>query len=332
MLTQCKQLVAVLPGVLLRIQEESAERNPDIRKAAFHATIHVIDQPAQSQDPSQAPPRSHEDCIVRGLQDCDPIHNPDKKHPVSRAFLSALLEFDYLSPTLQTSILQSIDPASFLSTYVVSIYWAYKELGVWDHRARYRKILSQCFRPRLDVIISSYERVDETDPDLLTKLAPFIATLDSWISADQGERSKRAVAAMVGILRRIRLRQHDLPEHRLAFPPLKLDILAQTLLPVDVDVADIPVKPGDMPRCITKLVPKRLDLVALRHLEVLAWYIARCEPGLASLPHTSPVLQFLVDCNELQKDDSWAQMNCYILFEDLKEHIASALAAIDSKF
>ncbi|KZT35753.1 hypothetical protein SISSUDRAFT_133837 [Sistotremastrum suecicum HHB10207 ss-3] len=332
-LTECKQLVAVLPGVLLRIQEESAERNPDIRKAAFHATIHIIDQPEQSQDPNQiAPPRSHEDCIVRGLQDCDPIHDPDRKHPVSRAFLSALLEFDYLPSTLQTSILQSIDPASFLAAYVVSIYWAYKELGVWDHRARYRRILGQSFRPKLDSIISGYERVDENDPDLITKLSPFISNLESWISPDQGERSKRAAAAMMGILRRIRLKQHDVPEHLLKLPPLKLGLLAEALLPVDVVVADIPVKPGDAPRSITTLVPKRLDLSALRHLEVLAWYIDRCEAGLALVSPKSSVLQFLIDCNELEKDDSWAQSNCFVLFGDLQEHITSALGKVDSEF
>ncbi|KZT35752.1 hypothetical protein SISSUDRAFT_1121406 [Sistotremastrum suecicum HHB10207 ss-3] len=327
-ISECKQLVDVLPGVILRIQEENADRSPAIRKAALHAIIHLIDQPEEFKDHVVAP-RSDNDCIVRGLQDCDPIHDPKKEHLVSWAFLSALLEFDYLPPEVQRSVLETIPTEIFLAAYVMSMYWAYKELGVRDHRARYREILGQSFRPQMLEIISSQKGT--SNAELLVRLAPFISNLDSMISLDpeQGERAKRAVSAVAAILYSIRLKQKDFPT---VLPPLKLAAFAKVLLPFDVELklSQSSVNLKDTQRYVKTRVPKRLDLNALKQLEVLAWFIDHCQPDLGSLSTGSPVLQFLVDCHQLEMDPAWGHSSFFAFFNKLQSHVTSALTQISS--
>lgn len=301
--------------MLLRIQEENVDRNNEtIRESAFCALIHFIQHSSHASSPDRRQiiipkhisPTSLDAHILRGLQDWNPPSDDDfvdlsdspRKHGVSEAFLGSLLEWDHLSPERQKPLLADLPLESFLCSYIVAIHWSNEELGQWDHRVRYRRILTNKVRTQLDDVIGRYP-----EKDLLSKLAPFIEQLDKKIPSDaeRPEQSKKACEAMMGILRRIRV-NNKLPE---SSPMLALGPLASLFPPVETHIPQPPHSPGGLLLPVTLIdespVPKPIlemkDLITLRHREALVFYIEKfaCKE---SYRHAA-VIQFLADCNRL---------------------------------
>ncbi|KZT34842.1 hypothetical protein SISSUDRAFT_1131566 [Sistotremastrum suecicum HHB10207 ss-3] len=231
-------------------------------------------------------PASHLEVVIRGFETCDPTKRKDDTAQVSKAFLGALLEFDHMSGKEQQIVLQKIPLEAFLACYVVAIYWANKELGQWDHRVRYRKILTDTVRTKLDGVIGAYPR-----DDLLSKLKEFFESLGDWIDPTGPDRSRRASAACMGILRRLRVAKKLPPPA----PMMHFGALASISPPVETK--EMPVKEGEAPKRAPNTILTRSKLVKLRHREALMFYIDKY--GVAETFEHPAVRQLVVDCKEL---------------------------------
>lgn len=288
---ECKTLTSMLSRVLLRLQEENAERNDAtvrIRETAFRAHMHVIEAPsevAEATAPDGTHHRTIEDCIVVGLRSCDPI---DSKALVSPPFLAALFEWDRLPEERRHDVLMRLDAASFLGAYVTTIYWAYKDLSQWSHRAYYRAILKDKVRPLLDDIIQQYDHRAHGQY-LLNKLAPFISNLDERLDIDTdgpgSSRVSETTAAMIGILRRIKeLHSHYIERRDDTEPPLPISFDALELMFSSIDPKTYlrQVHPPENPETDDRdadSTPKWKE-----HREVLQSYKEKFG-GVGSLPH-----------------------------------------------
>ncbi|KZT35740.1 hypothetical protein SISSUDRAFT_1130881, partial [Sistotremastrum suecicum HHB10207 ss-3] len=201
--------LTILPRVLLRIQEressgdaqELAQAGDDsLFQQAFRSMVHLLDPLPETPNATEEP--SYQDCILRGFKCCEPDYSVKKKPEITPQFLGALLSWGSLPDLEREAVLERIDLPTWIPTYILAIDWAHQELGLWDHRTRYRVILLDALGPQLDRMVSDYGR--EGDNDLLSELEPFIAALDDWFDPKRNPLCKDAAVAILSILRHIR--------------------------------------------------------------------------------------------------------------------------------
>ncbi|KZS91418.1 hypothetical protein SISNIDRAFT_487404 [Sistotremastrum niveocremeum HHB9708] len=305
-------LIKTIARILLRVQEAGADKGHEICKAAFHALVFLTDKlepkpepPAEASDIEpldnrrvrRGMPISDAEFVVRGLGS----YNPLKSGNVPKAFLGALLEFSHMSWEARQEVLnhKQLPLSTFLSSYVSAIYWANAELGEWDHRARYRRILTDAVRPTLDGIIGSYSK-----DNLLFELKGLIEGLGGWIEKSKpAERHKRACAACMGILRRLRV-SNKLPKTGLK-PIVDFGPLAHIFPSVALNNAE----DTSTNETISKGITRRADLVTLRHVEALVFFIdeyaeyttsSGSDGAKATESDTgSSIFRFLIQCQAL---------------------------------
>ncbi|KZS91423.1 hypothetical protein SISNIDRAFT_487407 [Sistotremastrum niveocremeum HHB9708] len=292
-----ESMLGLIPRILLRIQEEAVDKKREICEAAFRALVFLAERPRETPNKDGIkssiylrPPESHTEVVIRGLNHIDHTDPPTDPSQITKPFLGALLEFDHLSTEDQQSVIQSLPLSSFTISYIVAVYWANKELGEWDHRVRYRGILVDKVRVKLDGVIGS-----STEVDLIEKFKAFIESLEVWYHPHSVEQHQRAAVAVTGILRRMRLAK-KLPAPA---PILQLGPLARIFPAVEItdnndEGADS--DPSTKPRS-PKPITTRLGLVALRHREALLFFIDKYGSS-DSFKHDA-TLQFVSDCKEM---------------------------------
>ncbi|KZT40782.1 hypothetical protein SISSUDRAFT_1118062 [Sistotremastrum suecicum HHB10207 ss-3] len=348
--------------LLLRIQEGDAEseNNRHMCIAAFRALVFFTEQkdPITHEYPSPPGPEEHDEVIIRGLQSKSPIQMrnalplksesgstryEDDSQQVSRVFLGALLEFshlsfwsEYIGHPSRHGVFQGLKLPEFIPCYIGALHWSNAEIGKWDHRVRYRRILADIVRLMLDSIL-----IERPEAIKLGDLKFIIENIGEWIDTSNQDalpqQRIRTCQACIAILRRLRVpppiqtnddtneqAQLDLQENSPSTktadnsqPELDFSALARIFPAHYEEISEHRQVIGRRQIAIAT----KLELVSLRHREALLFFIDKHGSRLCF--EKPGAIQFLADCKAMstpQDTESSPEIdNAPLINDDLKE-------------